>query len=165
MTECEIAFASMSLDELREAGEYIESLRRHFALSPTIDYGHVAATAGPSLVLDGLQLAFMREASVRYGAPEWYAGMPTDGHQGKGLLDLLLERMTLNPDRQLKRGARDRAEGLDKLCPSCQVRYPLTEAHWERVTPHLLSAHCSGCLAGARAKVEPFPTETADAAR
>lgn len=153
----EIAFASLTREELLEAGDYIESLRRHFKLSPTIDHGHVAATQGPSVVLDGLQLAFMREAVARFGGPEWYAGMPTDGHEAKGLLDLLLERMTLNPDRRLVRGARDRAKGLDKLCASCQIRYPLTEEHWERVTPSMLSATCRGCLAGARARRDPFP--------
>lgn len=157
MTELEVAMASLTLDELREAGEYIESLRKHFRLSPTIEYGHVAATEGPSVVLDGLILAFMREVATRYGASEWYLGMPTDGHEGKGLLNLLIERMALNPDRQLKKPGTATGEPLTRLCGSCQVRYPLSEDHWERVSDHILSATCRGCLAGLRAKREPFP--------
>lgn len=141
-SETELAFQAMTVAELREAGEYIDAMRRQLAQSGMMEYGHVAATEGPWLALAGLELAWLREVTARYGGPEWYVGMPTTGHAHQQLLEYLQERVnTIHAsERHVTVEVRP-----TRVCDDCERKLPL--ADYAEIDGYR-SVICESCATG-----------------
>jgi hypothetical protein len=145
-SECDLAFGAMTVAELREAGQYIDAMRRQLAQSRMIEYGHVAATEGPWLALAGLELAWLREVTRRYGGPEWEIGMPTSNHAHAQLLDYLEARCDTIHASERHISVETRSM---RICDDCERRLPLSEF---AVIEGYHSVICGSCASGRDAR-------------
>jgi hypothetical protein len=107
-----------------------------------IEYGHVAATEGPWLALAGLELAWLREVTRRYGGPEWEIGMPTSNHAHAQLLDYLEARCDTIHASERHISVETRSM---RVCDDCERRLPLSE--FAEVEGYR-SVICESCASG-----------------
>lgn len=153
MTEVELVFSCMTLEELREAGDVIAHMHEaHLRVQRDPVTGDSWRTRGPSMALDALVFAWNREVETRYGTPPWEAGQPTEGRFGKGVLDIYEERFLLNPDGRLVRPG-STAYVRRRACSNCLVRYPVEGPDWAD-TPLGASSVCIHCAPALTAAIE-----------
>jgi len=127
VTETELVLASLTPEELDDARRYVGRMEDAWLTQSRTGRQPGFDSDGPFHVIVGLKLAVLRELTVRGGAPEWYAGMPTEGHVAGGILALYQRRYGFREQE-----ARLRPGGLERVCTICGASHPQTLIWFDR---------------------------------
>jgi len=152
LTETELVLATLTNEELADAGRYMGHMLDRWLESRRIaerngrdellEIGY-HGTDGPVHAIRALDVALVREMAIRGGAAPWDARQSSEGHPARALITYYRERLELNPD--LMEIPRLSAAGvLERVCPGCDEAKPLTVAFW-RWLGSSMDLFCRAC--------------------